>query len=163
MRAREQSPALIHCVLSFTEAIWTLNLISWRTVFAWDMTKIYDPTLPPSDWSEFHHMNQFDQWQVLLHLLFNDHWLFITISSWFSEKSRDQPGPEVKAAKCETDWENYQRIMIFMTIFTQTVWCDRADTWGQTGESQQQYKTELYVPGGSQLTRSNPPEITEIL
>ena len=46
----------------------------------------------------------------LVTLLFNDHWLFITISSWFSEKSPVQPGPEVKAAKCETDWENYQGI-----------------------------------------------------
>ena len=27
---------------------------------------IYDPTLPPSDWSEFHHMNQFDILKIFL-------------------------------------------------------------------------------------------------
>ena len=70
----------------------------------------------------------------LVTLLFNDHWLFITISSWFSEKSRDQPGPEVKAAKCETDWENYQGITNFITIFTQTVRPGQTGTWRQTGE-----------------------------
>ena len=137
-----QSPALIHCVLSFTEGIWTLNLISWRTVFAWDMTMIYDPTLPPSDWSKFHHMNQFDQWQDLL---FNDHWLFITISSWFSEKNPVWPGPEVKAAKCETDWESYWELWNnkITDWHSMAILCDRL-VRGEVDIVNN--KTEFYIP-----------------
>ena len=131
VRVELQIPALIHCVLSFTEAIWTLNLISWRTVFAWDMTMIYDPTLPSSDWSKFHHMNQIDQWQVLLHCYLMIIGYYNNLFLIFWEKS----SPAWPRSKGSQVWDRLGEISgNFMTIFTQTVWCGQADTWGHTGE-----------------------------